>query len=106
MDEVFLPHVWGGYIGLVCILYSPPAIDYPVREGTNLNRLYYSEYIPRYRQNIVIAIDPYCNPPGTKMRAPLVFKRGLALLLSGQVVNRYAQGDAYFLQWWSDPPED
>jgi type II secretory pathway pseudopilin PulG len=106
MKDVFLPHVPAGYIGLVCIVYSPTVIEYPVPGGTNFNKLYYSDYIPRYRQNIVIAIDPYCNPPGTKMNAPLVFKRGLALLLSGQVVNRYAQGNAFFLQWWSDPPED
>ncbi len=91
------------YIGLMALAYRPTMIELPVRGNASA---LYKDYIPRYRQNIVIAADPYCNPPGTNMEDAFLYKRGLALLLSGQIVHRYAQGNAFFLEWWSDPPED
>jgi hypothetical protein len=100
-DTASLPFAPAGYISLVVGYYSPRAIELSPGNWAD-----YHDYIPRYRQNIVIAADPYCNPPGTNMMAQFVYKRGLALLLSGQVVNKYDMGNAFYLHWWSDPPED
>ncbi len=99
-----LPCAPPGYIGVTTMLYRPSALE-PRIPGVS-NWVLYTDYIPRYRQNIVVAIDPYCNPPGTPLGAPFLYKRGLSLLLSGQVVHKYAPGSAINLQWWSDPPED
>lgn len=92
-----------GWISYVAGKYDPRLIE--INVPGNGNRLYYMNYIPTYRENIVLAVDIYCNPPGTRMMAPLTRKRGIALLLSGQVVNKYAPGDASRLEWYSDPPD-
>ncbi len=87
-----------GFIGYVAPDYDPPMV-----ENVSPN---YLNYLPTYRQNIVLAVDPYCNPPGLSLASPLVSKRGISLLLSGQIVNKYAPGYMKDLKWWSDPPED
>ncbi|MEW5883430.1 MAG: type II secretion system protein [Armatimonadota bacterium] len=65
----------------------------------------YGEYIRTYRQNMVMFLDPYCNPAGTSMMSIRSKKRGLSVLLSGQLLNRRKEGNAFFLQWWSDPAD-
>lgn len=92
-----------GWFSYVAGKYDPRLIEIDV--PGNGNRMSYMNYIPTYRENIVLVVDIYCNPPGTRMGAPLTRKRGIALLLSGQVVNKYATGDASRLQWYSDPPD-
>jgi prepilin-type N-terminal cleavage/methylation domain-containing protein len=64
------------------------------------------DYLKTYRENSVVFVDPFCNPPGTKMWNPLITKRGIGGLLSGQVVNRYKKGrmGTLDLRWFSDPP--
>jgi type II secretory pathway pseudopilin PulG len=96
--------VFGGFHGwfqYAPLMYDPRVLDGP---GSDL-RFFYLDYIQRYRSNIVLVVDTNCNPRGTKLMAPLTKKRGIALLLSGQVVNKYATGDASMLQWYSDPPD-
>ncbi|RMG23954.1 MAG: type II secretion system protein [Armatimonadetes bacterium] len=68
------------------------------------NATTYGNYIQTYRQNLVTFLDPYCNPAGTSMMSARTKKRGLSVLLSGQALNRRKEGNAFFLQWWSDPP--
>lgn len=65
----------------------------------------YKYYLQQYRENSVMFGDPFCNPPGAKMRAPLIKKRTIAILLSGQIVNRERAGNAQKLQFYSDPPD-
>ncbi|MCW5945661.1 MAG: hypothetical protein KIT74_01365 [Fimbriimonadales bacterium] len=85
------------------ITYGPGFYDPMYLHGhTNID---YHTYLATYRQNAVVFIDPYCNPPGTHMRAPFVSKRALAILLSGEVVNRSRTGNAFLLHFYSDVPE-
>lgn len=90
-----------GWIQYTALMYDPRFLDGPGRDL----RSDYLDYIPRYRSNTVLAVDTNCNPRGTRMGAPLTRKRGIALLLSGQVVNKYATGDATRLGWYSDAPD-
>lgn len=95
-----------GYMSYAAALYQPDLIEWGPWPGSgNGNRRDYLNYIPTYRENIVLVADPYCNPPATDMRAQLTSKRGIALLLSGQVVNKYGTGSAYPITWYSDPPD-
>lgn len=73
-------------------------------EEASGNRLMYHDYLVKYQENSVLAIDPECNPAGTNFTAPLVMKRALALLVSGNVKVTYKAGIAAYLQWYSDPP--
>jgi type II secretory pathway pseudopilin PulG len=82
-----------GYISYVSGLYEPEIID-EEPHARNGNRYLYKDYIIVYQQNIALLVDPYCNLSGTHMSAPLTKKRGIALLLSGQVINRWATGNA------------
>jgi len=91
-----------GWITYVAPQYEPALMQ----PGTG-NLRDFHDYLATYRENAVLFIDPYCNPPGTIMGAPYIYKRGLSVLISGQVVNRYKMGNAmsFHLQWYSDPPE-
>jgi prepilin-type N-terminal cleavage/methylation domain-containing protein len=93
-----------GYFRYVAGLYKPDLIDRFPFEG-NGNRIEYLDYIPTYRQEIVLFVDPHCNPLGTNYTAPLTKKRGIALLLSGRLVNKFDVGNAARLQWYSNPPD-
>ena len=90
-----------GWFQYTAAMYEPGFLD---GRGRDL-RDEFLACTPKYRSNIVLAVDTNCNPPGTKMGAPLTRKRGIALLLSGQVVNKYATGSAVYLEWYSDPPD-
>ncbi|HWP30977.1 MAG TPA: type II secretion system protein [Fimbriimonadales bacterium] len=91
----------GGHFGLITyaagLCYSPEAL--------RSNDVYYRDYLATYRENAVAFLDMYCNPPGTVIGSPWTSKRGLAVLLSGQLVNRYKKGNAAFLFFYSEPPE-
>jgi len=69
------------------------------------NYLLYRDYLAKYQQNAVLLKDVFCNEPGTSMFDPYITKRALAVLLSGQVINRLKKGYAHDLFWYSDPPE-
>ena len=92
-----------GWITYVAPLYEPIRI---MRPGSG-NWIEFRNYLPEYRESAVLYIDPYCNPPGTSMATEYLYKRGIALLLSGQIINKYDLGnaDAIHLRWYSQPPE-
>lgn len=69
----------------------------------NANRIDYLNYLETYRGNSGLVVDVHCNPSGTKMGAPFVRKRRLDLLLDGTVVNKFAEGNAADLRWYSAP---
>jgi prepilin-type N-terminal cleavage/methylation domain-containing protein len=111
MDELRWSAPWAGmtYNGFIVFVskwYSPEIIDGNSSPYPYLGYARYKDYIPRYRQNIVVAIDPNCNPRTTNFKNPYLEKRGLSLLLSGQVLSLYKRGDGGEIYWWSDPPED
>ncbi|GIV02716.1 MAG: hypothetical protein KatS3mg015_1546 [Fimbriimonadales bacterium] len=88
-------------ICMVSVLYDPVNL----LPGTgNLSDL--GDYLQTYRENSVVFVDPFCNPPGTNMWDVNATKRGIGGLLSGQVVNRYKKGRMGWLdlRWFSDPP--
>ena len=93
---------WGadGQIHYAPGAYNPELISQP---GLNIE---YKTYLRDYRQNSVLFFDLYCNAPRTDMAAPLIKKRALAVLLSGQIVNRIKLGNAQRLHFFSDPPND
>lgn len=99
------PAVRNGWISYAAAFYDPDTfrIDESGRRSGNL--VEYGNYLQEYRENAVIFADPFCNPPGTKMTAPLVKKRTIAMLLSGKIVDRERAGNAWRLQFWSDPPD-
>lgn len=89
-----------GMISVCYGFYSP----WTMTEGSG-NLADYEFYIPEYRENIVVFADPYCNSPNTVMSNPLIPKRGLAITLSGQLVNRIKKGNAAKLRFYSDKPD-
>ncbi|GIV02713.1 MAG: hypothetical protein KatS3mg015_1543 [Fimbriimonadales bacterium] len=93
---------WGEWTICYAAAFYDPVVLAP---GTgNLSDL--GDYLQTYRENSVVFVDPFCNPPGTNMIDSNVTKRGIAGLLSGQVVNRYKKGrmGPLDLRWFSDPP--
>ena len=81
-------------------IYVPPTYD-PALDHLPHR---YRGYLKKYRENAPLFIDIYCNPAGMYLNEKEMLKRGLAVLLSGQLVNKYSAGpmDLYF---FSDPPE-
>jgi hypothetical protein len=73
--------------------------------GVTANWLLYKDYLRTYRQNVVVLAEFYCNPLDKKIASEFVSRRGIALLLSGQIVNKYDQGDWNDLRWFSPPPD-
>ncbi len=63
----------------------------------------FKEHIPEYRENSVMFIDVNCNDEGVKFNEPYTLKRGLAVLFSGQLVNKSDKGHASTLRWYSQP---
>ena len=57
----------------------------------------------RHGDNSALFSDPDCNENGDQWRSLHRSKRGLAVLYSGQVVNRYKPGDPGKMVWWSTP---
>ena len=93
--------------------YVPGEVTYPLVAmspelmvpGTGNFKLY-NGYLETWQENSVALIDNYCNAPGTKMFTPMVMKRELCILLSGQLVNRMTQNALYLdLKPYSDPYE-
>ncbi|MER3414562.1 MAG: hypothetical protein C4341_10140 [Armatimonadota bacterium] len=93
-----------GELNVICYVadfYDPAAM----KPGTgNLTDLH--DYLSRYRSNAVVFLDPFCNPPGTQVQLARTWKRGIAGLLSGQVINKYGRGRInrpQHLFWFSEP---
>lgn len=84
------------------INYAPSG--YRPGGADSLNIYDKDRYLERYRENAVVFIDYYCNPTGTRMINPYFEKRALAILFSGQVVNKMKKGFANTFYFYSDPP--
>jgi prepilin-type N-terminal cleavage/methylation domain-containing protein len=103
-ESVFYSFLCGfkGWITYVAPLYEPASMQ----PGSG-NLVDFRNYLSEYRENSVLFVDPYCNEPCTSMSAKYLKKRGIALLLSGQIVNRYDYGNASAknLRWYSEKPD-
>lgn len=95
-----------GYIRMVAHMYDPLVMLQPVEGGGfTANWILYKDYLPQYRENAVVMAEFYCNRMDIRPNSPYVSKRGIALLLSGQIVNKYDQGNWNNLRWFSAPPD-
>lgn len=95
-----------GHLRLVAQMYDPLVMLKPGEDGGfTANWHLYKNYLTEYRQNAVVLAEFYCNRLDILPGSRYVSKRGIALLLSGQVVNKYDQGDWKDLRWFS-PPAD
>lgn len=70
----------------------------------SLNLYDQEKYLETYRENAVVFMDYYINPPGTKMANPFYEKSALAILFSGKVVNQRRRGRAWHFSFYSDSP--
>jgi type II secretory pathway pseudopilin PulG len=81
--------------------YSP-AYLHQVSDDPPVN-MHLKDYVRSFGPNLVIAIDPFCNPPGTDFRNPFSRKRLLSISLSGQVWNRVRKTAVSDFSPFSDP---
>ncbi len=63
----------------------------------------FAEYARTYGDKLLLFKDLHCDDTWKPIRAIHVSHRGLGVLLNGKVVNKYAQGDVYADNWWSEP---
>jgi prepilin-type N-terminal cleavage/methylation domain-containing protein len=89
------PNTMPGWVSYTGTFFYPP-----------FNNPGMGNYLETYKENAVVFVDCYCNPPGTDMRDRTKLKRGLAVTVGGQLVNRERTGDGFVLQFYSDPPSD
>ncbi|MEW5884809.1 MAG: type II secretion system protein [Armatimonadota bacterium] len=89
----------GGSISYAASLYAPVVMEGEDEAG---NYGMYWDYISTHRDQIVVLAEFYCNPPSLNLSNSKVRKRGIALLLSGQVVNKSDVGSTWDLRWFSD----
>lgn len=57
----------------------------------------------KHGDNSALFSDLHCNDNGDQFRSLYRSKRGIAVLYSGQVVNRFKPGDTGTMDWWSIP---
>jgi prepilin-type N-terminal cleavage/methylation domain-containing protein len=93
---------WGEFnrICYASVFYDP--VNRVPGSANNLLR----DYLLRYRSNAVVFVDPFCNPPGTEVHLAHTWKRGIAGLLSGQVVSKQGRGSMGKIEglfWFSEP---
>jgi hypothetical protein len=96
-DETIHRSGLGGVNGY--IFYAPSAYD-PTYTA-NPNNVHHG-YLEKYGVNAALFVDQYCNAKGTNMMERTLQKRALAVLISGQAINRNAMGNAATLFWYSD----
>jgi prepilin-type N-terminal cleavage/methylation domain-containing protein len=56
-----------------------------------------------FEENLLLVSDVNCNSHDVKLGSTYMPRRGLGVLLSGQLVNHYKAGNLYRRKWWSDP---
>lgn len=62
-----------GAISYAASLYAPVVMD-----GSSGNFYQYRDYIPTYKDNIVVLAEFYCNPPTLRLNNPKARKLGIA----------------------------
>ncbi len=81
------------------ITYAPEFYDkWSEANGNNIG------YLSRYKLNALAFMDTYCTDPPLEQTNPYRTKRFLAILLSGELVNKHRRGSMHVLENWSDPP--
>lgn len=61
-------------------------------------------YLTAYRESAPLLIDINCNDVGARLDDPYAKKRGIAVLFSGQIINKLDQGFASRLKWYVPDP--
>lgn len=89
------PNTMPGWVSYVAPFYDP------VNNNPGMG-----DYLETYKENAVAFVDCYCNPPGTSMRDIPKLKRGIAVTLGGQLINRQRTGQGFLVQFYSDPPSN
>lgn len=89
------PNTMPGWVSYVAPFYEP-----------SYNNPGLEKYLETYQENAVAFVDCYCNPAGTSMRDRPKVKRGIAVTLGGQLLNRERTGDGFVLQFYSEPPSN
>lgn len=56
-----------------------------------------------FEEQIVTFTDINCNDAGVRLGNSFEQRRGVGILLSGTIVNRFKTGDMWRFSWWSDP---
>jgi type II secretory pathway pseudopilin PulG len=56
----------------------------------------------KYGERSVLFSDPHCNESADQWKSRYQSKRGLAVLYSGAVVNKFKTGDPSQMGWWSE----
>lgn len=107
--------LWRSPCGLNSNLFSLPPMQWLPGHITYSAKYYepalgiepVANYLRTYRENSVVFLDPNCNDfPASKgdLIDPYREKRIVAVLLSGQVINKVKKGDAIDIRFYSDPP--
>jgi type II secretory pathway pseudopilin PulG len=80
----------------------PPGADFidywPGGNGTD-----FSVMAQVFRENIIIFSDMNCTSADVPLDNVYQSRRGLGVLLSGQLLNKFKTGNAGRPGWWSDP---
>ena len=104
-------YVYSEFMGFAKDFFVSPCGYKDDIEGNTLGLSYqywagFEENEPLFQKhgdNSALFSDPDCNENGDQWRSQYQSKRGLAVLYSGQVVNRYKPGDPGTMDWWSTP---
>lgn len=72
-------------------------ISYQYWAGFPMNEPFFQEHGDRS----VLFSDPHCNDSADQWKSRYRSKRGIAVLYSGEVVNRYKPGNPSDMDWWS-----
>lgn len=102
-DRLFPAELWKSPCGLNPGFADTALFDYCYRPFDEQS---FTDYSVRYRENTLLVYDLNCDDHAVPLHNPEFSHRGLGVLLSGQLVNRYAPGQMdYSDEWWSSPPE-
>ena len=116
-QEIGMPmrgYIYTTYFGLGKTFFESPC-GYKDGIEANLKRLSYqyswdgsqmhNDYYREYQENSLIFNDPHCNNDQTVWTNSYKTKRGLGVLMGGQLVNHLKRGFPGNLKWWSCPPQ-
>lgn len=53
-----------------------------------------------HQDNIPVFADLHCSEPDVRIQNKYYPRRGLGVLLSGQLIHRNSPGDLYDIEWW------
>lgn len=97
--------------GATSELWQSPCYEHPEVHSGNPPEMQYwgaddpqfEVYSATYELNLIMFSDIHCTLPKKNLLNQFHTKRGLGVLLSGQIVRRTAPGMHFFPQWWAPP---